>query len=116
MLRTYSEHETVYSCSVVTLPAKVKQKLSKLLSKGFERSVHWNVYERKSENKNTTNMYEYFLDSNFVGANRLFVLIYSHPDGTAKSYKAGRYYLPKVLAMIMTSLSMEKTFMTSSLI
>ena len=61
-------------------------------------------------------MYEYFLDSNFVGANRLFVLIYSHPDGTAKSYKAGRYYLPKVLAMIMTSLSMEKTFMTSSLI
>ena len=58
----------------VTLSERDNQKLSKLLSKGFERSVYWNEYKTKSENKNTTNEYRYFLESNFVGVNRLFVL------------------------------------------
>ena len=39
---------------VVTLSAKDNNKLSKLLTKGFERSVYWNEYKTKSENKNTT--------------------------------------------------------------
>ena len=63
---------------VVTLPASDNQKLSKLLSKGFERSVYWNKYKTKSENKNTTNEFGCFLESNFVGVNRLLVLVY--PD------------------------------------
>ena len=53
---------------------KDNQKLSKLLSKGFERSVYWNEYETKSENKNTTKEYRYFLESNFVGCHRYFFL------------------------------------------
>ena len=40
---------------VVTLSAEDDQKLSKLLSNGFERSAYWNKYKTKSENKNTTN-------------------------------------------------------------
>ena len=36
------------------LSAKENQKLSKLLSKGFERSVYWNEYKTKSENENIT--------------------------------------------------------------
>ena len=36
---------------VVMLPAKDNQILSKVLSKGFERSVYWNEYARKNENK-----------------------------------------------------------------
>ena len=40
---------------VVTLSANDNQKLSKLLSKWFERSVYWNGYKSKSENENTTN-------------------------------------------------------------
>ena len=40
---------------VVTLSARDNQKLSKLLSKGFERSDYWNEYKTKSENKNTAN-------------------------------------------------------------
>ena len=63
---------------VVTLSAGDNQKLSKLLSKGFERSVYWNEYKTKCENKNTTNEYRYFLESNFFGFNRLFVLVYSN--------------------------------------
>ena len=39
---------------VVNLSAKEKQKSSKLLKKGFERSVYWNEYKTKCENRNTT--------------------------------------------------------------
>ena len=59
---------------VVLLSARDKQ-LSKLLSKGFKRSVSWNEYKRKSEIKNTTAEYGYFLESNFVRVNRLSDLI-----------------------------------------
>ena len=45
--------------------------------------------------KNATIKYRYFLESNFVGVNRLFLLVYTNADGNAKSYKARRYYLPK---------------------
>ena len=40
---------------VVTLSARDNQKLLKLLSKGFERSVYWNEYKTKSESGNRTN-------------------------------------------------------------
>ena len=71
---------------VVTLSAKDNQKLSKVLRKGFERSVYWNEYKTKSENKNTTNEDR---------VNRLFVLVYSNEDGDSKRFKTRRYYLPK---------------------
>ena len=45
---------------VVTLSARDRQTLSKLLSKRFERAVYWNDYKTKSKNKNTTNEYRYF--------------------------------------------------------
>ena len=59
----------------VTLSARDNQKLSKRLSKGFEGSVFWNEYKMKSDNKNTTNELINFLESNFVGVNRLFEFI-----------------------------------------
>ena len=71
---------------VITLPARNNQKLSRLLSKGFERSVYWNEY-KKSENKNTMNEYRYFLESNFVGVNRVFVLVYTNQDADSKRFK-----------------------------
>ena len=80
---------------VITLSARDNQKLSKLLSKEFERSVYWYEYETKSENKNATNEYRYFLKSNFVGVNRLFVLVYKNEANNAKRFNAQKYYLPK---------------------
>ena len=72
--------------SVVILSARGNQRLSKLLSKVFERSVYWNEYKTKSENKNTTTKYRYFLESNFVEVNRLFqILVYSNQDDYAKN-------------------------------
>ena len=70
----------------VTLSARDNQKLPNLLSKGFERSVYLNKYKTKSENKNTTNEYRYFLESNFVGVNRLFVLVCSNQDADSKIF------------------------------
>ena len=81
----------------VTLSARDNQKLSKLLTKGFERSAYWNKYKTKSENENTTNEYRYFLQSNFVGVNRLFVLAYSNQDAGSKRFKTRKYYLPKCI-------------------
>ena len=80
---------------VITLSARDNQKLSKLLSKEFERSVYWYEYETKSENKNATNEYRYFLKSNFVGVNRLFVLVYKNEANNAKRFNVQKYYLPK---------------------
>ena len=57
--------------------------------------MYWNKYKTKAENKNTTNKYKYFLESNFVGVNRLFVLIYSNQDDNAKRFRGWRYYLLK---------------------
>ena len=56
---------TLYA-PVVTLSSRDIRKLSKPLSKGFERSVYWNEYKTKSENKNTTIQFRYFVESNFV--------------------------------------------------
>ena len=55
--------------------------------------MYWNEFKTKGENKNITNEYRYFLESNFVGVNRLFVLVYSYVDDNAKRYKPRRYYL-----------------------
>ena len=40
--------DTKFYVPVVTLLAKDNQKLSKLLSRGFKRSVYWNEYKTKS--------------------------------------------------------------------
>ena len=59
--------DTKFCVPVITLSTKDNQKLSKLLSTRFERSVYWNEYKTKSENKNTTYEYRYFIESKFVG-------------------------------------------------
>ena len=56
--------------------ARDNQKLSKLCSKGFERSICWNEDKTKSDNKNTANEFKYCLESNFLRVNRPFVLVY----------------------------------------
>ena len=39
--------------------------------------------------------FRFFLESNFVEVNRLFVLFYTNQDAASKRFKAKRYYLPK---------------------
>ena len=88
-------NDTKVYVPAVTLSARGNQKLSKLFSKGFERSLYWNEYKRKSDNKNISNEFRLFLQSNFVGVNRLFVLVYTNQDVASKRFKAKRNYLTK---------------------
>ena len=87
--------DTKLYVTVVTLTRKDNEKLSKFLSKRFERSVYWNEYKIKSENKNTANEFRYFLESNFVGVNRLFILVYPNRNDYVKRFKGKRNYLPE---------------------
>ena len=95
---------------VVTLSARDNQKLSKLFSKGFERSVYWNEYKQKSENKAKTNEYRYFLKSIFVGVNRLFVLAYLNIGNDVKRFKTRIYYLPKGIIKYYNAILIWKIF------
>ena len=69
----------------------------KLLSKGFERSIYWKEYKTKRDDKNTTNEFRYFLKSNFVGVNRLFVLVYLNRNINVKRFNSRIYCLPEGL-------------------
>ena len=47
-----------------------------------------------------TNKCRYFLESNFVGVNRLFVLVYLNQENDSKRFKAKKYYVPKGVVYI----------------
>ena len=89
--------DTRFYVPVVTLSAKDNQKLSNLLSKRFDWSVYCNELKPKSENKNRANKYRYFLESNFVEVNGLFVLVYTNQDVSSEIFKTIRYCLPKCM-------------------
>ena len=57
----FTINDTKLYVPVVTLSARDNQKLSKLLSKGFERSVYWNEHKTKRDNKNMANEFRYFV-------------------------------------------------------
>ena len=62
---------------VVTLKTEVNTKLSKLLSKGFKRSIYWNEYKVIPNINYAENEYiRDRLDASIQGVNRLFVLPY----------------------------------------
>ena len=90
--------------------ARDNQKLSKLLSKGFERSVYWSEYKAKSETKISTNGFRYFLEPNFVGVNRLFVLFYSNEHAASIRFKTQRYDLPKGIVKTYNVIISGKNF------
>ena len=86
---------------VVTLNAENNNKLSELLSKGLERTVVWNEYNRKIE-RVTIPQNDMFrritLDTSFQGVSTLFAAVYETDDiernaNTEESRR--RYYLPR---------------------
>ena len=99
---------------IIPISAKNNQKLSNVFSKGFERSVYCYKYKMKCENRYATDKYRYFLESNFVGVMRLFVLIHSNQDDNAKRYKARRYCLPKSVIKNYNVIINRKNFYNQS--
>ena len=84
---------------VVTLKTEVNTKLSKLLSEGFKRPIHWNEYKVIPNKDYKANFYiRERLDASIQGANRLFVLAYIGGDGnniTAEDSHQ-KYFLPRL--------------------
>ena len=87
---------------VVTLNTENNNKLSELLSKGFERTVVWNEYKSKIERvtiPQNDNMFRRTnLDTSFQGVSKLFAAAYETNDieintNTKESRK--KYYLPR---------------------
>ena len=54
-------------------------------------------YKTKSDIKHTANKYKYFLESSFVGVNRLFVSVYANQGNNAKRFNVSKCYLPKYI-------------------
>ena len=113
----YNANDTIFTFKdtklyafVVTLSARDYQKLSRIISKGSEWSIYWNEDKTISENKNTKNEYRYFLESNFLEVNTLFVLVYSNQDANSKRFRTLRYYLPKVIIDNYNVITNEKNF------
>ena len=87
---------------IVTLNTENNNKLSKLLSKGFERTVVWNEYKSKIERvtiPQNDNMFRgTTLDVSFQGVSKLLATAYETDDiqrnaNTEESRR--RYYLPR---------------------
>ena len=60
--------------------------------------------------KNTTNEFRYFLESEYVEVNRLFVLVYANWDAASRGFKAKRYYLSKGVINNYRVIINEKNF------
>ena len=87
---------------IVTLYTENNNKLSELLSKGFERTVVWNEYNSKVERvtipQNDNIFRRTTLDVSFQGVSKLFAAAYETDDierngDTEESRR--RYYLPR---------------------
>ena len=87
---------------VVPLNTENNNKLSELLSKGFERTVVWNEYKSKIERvpipQNDNMFRRTTLDASFQGVSKLFAAAYETDDiernaNTEESRR--RYYLPR---------------------
>ena len=81
---------------IVTLKTEDNTKLSKLLSKGFQRPVYWNGYKVIPEKIYASNEnIRILIDPSWQGINRLFVLAYLNDvTSTANSYR--KYFLPTI--------------------
>ena len=101
---TFEITDAILYVPIVTLSAQDIAKLSKLLSKGFKRTVYWNKYKvidnRVVEiaDNNEEKYIRELLDSSYQGVKRLFVLAYNNKEGNNQvsidSYK--KYFLPRV--------------------
>ena len=88
---------------IVTLSIEDNAKLSKLLGKGFQRSIYWNKY-RVIDNRvveiadnNEEKYIRELLDSSYQGVKRLFVLAYYNTEGNnqVSIHSSKKYFLPR---------------------
>ena len=97
---TFTITEARLYVPIVTLSSKDTSHLSKLLSKGFKRSVFWNKYHVKDTERTVANgdTIRILVDASFQGMHRLFVLPFTaadQPANTAYKDSYRKFYLPR---------------------
>ena len=98
---TFQITSTKLYVPVVTLQTKDNLKLTKLLSKGFKRSVFSNKYKSKiqTEEAHNNNLKRIQLDSSYQRVNRLFVLLFNNTENDANRVERNshrKYFPPRV--------------------
>ena len=93
---TFTITDTKLYVPIVTLKIEDNAKLSKLLSKGFKRSIYWNKYKIIFKNYNDNEYIRERLDASFQGFNKLFVLAYASGDNVANENSYKKYFLPRL--------------------
>ena len=98
---TFQIESTNLYIPIVSLTNRENIKLTKLLSKGFERSVFWNEYKSKIEiqDLDNNNFKRISLDSSFQGVNRLFALAYGnteHGNNRVERNSHQKCFLPRI--------------------
>ena len=83
---------------VVTLSIKDNDKLKKLLSEGFKRSVYWNKYKViPNKTYNRDDYIRELLDASYQGVKILFVLAYDNTGANPVTVNChGKYFLSRI--------------------
>ena len=112
---TFKITDAKFYVPIVTLSVKDNSKLSKLLNKGFKRSIYWNDYKiflkNYAENENITEG----LDASFQGVSKLFVLAYQRGDANYVNEKAFNIFFQKLKLKNATLKLMVEIFMIKQL-
>ena len=61
--------DTKHYVPVVTLSTEVNVKLFKQIESGFKRTINWNKYQPKLEDKKQNRYLDYLTDASFQGVN-----------------------------------------------
>ena len=80
---------------IITLKTEDNTNLSKLLIKGFKRSIYWNEYKTIFKNYNDEYIRER-LDTSFQGDNKLFVPPYADGNNITDENSYIKYFLPRL--------------------
>ena len=90
---TFTITETNIYVPVVTSSTQDNAKLLTQLKNGFKRTISWNKYLAKPELLAQNANLNHFIEQNFQGINRLFVLAFENDDQRTSNK---RYYVPNV--------------------
>ena len=93
---TFAITDTNLYVPVVTLKTEDNVKLSKLLNKGFKRSIYWNKYKVILKDYDANSNIRERLDASFQGINKYFVLAYARGDNVTNKNLYRRYFLPRL--------------------
>ena len=90
---TFAITDTKLYVPVVTLSTQESIKFFQQLKSGFKRVINWNKYLSKPELLAQNPNVNHFVEPNFQGVNRLFVLAFENDDDRTSD---DEYYLPTV--------------------